>query len=33
MSLLDFFSGYDQVELHKDSRDMTAFSTLLGLVR
>jgi hypothetical protein len=33
MSLLDFFSGYDQVELHKDSRDMTAFSTPLGLVR
>ena len=33
MSLLDFFSGYDQVELHEDSRDMTAFSTPLGLVR
>jgi hypothetical protein len=33
MSLLDFFSGYDQVELHEDSRDITAFYTPLGLVR
>ncbi|KAK1916453.1 hypothetical protein P3342_004272 [Pyrenophora teres f. teres] len=33
MSLMDFFSGYDQVELHKNSRDITAFSTPLGLVR
>jgi hypothetical protein len=33
MSLLDFFSGYDQVALHKDSRDITAFYTPLGLVR
>jgi hypothetical protein len=33
MSLLDFFSGYDQVELHPDSRDITAFYTPLGLVR
>jgi hypothetical protein len=33
MSLLDFFSRYDQVELHEDSRDITAFYTPLGLVR
>ncbi|KAF7575775.1 Asp-protease-2 domain containing protein [Pyrenophora tritici-repentis] len=33
MSLMDFFSGYDQVELHKNSRDITAFATPLGLVR
>jgi hypothetical protein len=33
MSLLDFFLGYDQVALYKDSRDITAFYTLLGLVR
>jgi hypothetical protein len=33
MTLIDFFLGYNQVELHKDSRDITAFATLLGLVR
>lgn len=33
MSLMDFFSGYDQVELDIRSRDITAFATPLGLVR
>lgn len=33
MSLLDFHSGYDQVELDKSSRDITAFQTPLGLLR
>lgn len=33
LSLLDFFSGYDQVTLHENSRDMTTFATLLGLFR
>ena len=32
-SLIDFFSGYDQVELDKESRDLTAFMTPLGLMR
>ena len=32
-SLIDFFSGYDQVELDKGSRDLTAFMTPLGLMR
>jgi hypothetical protein len=32
-SLMDFFSGYDQVSLHPESRDMTAFQTPLGLLR
>jgi len=32
-SLIDFFSGYDQVELDIRSRDMTAFMTPLGLLR
>jgi hypothetical protein len=32
MSLLDFFSGYDQVSLDVRSRDITAFLTPLGLV-
>jgi hypothetical protein len=32
-SLIDFFSGYDQVELDKKSRDLTAFQTPLGLLR
>ena len=27
VSLIDFFSGYDQVELHEDSRPLTAFYT------
>lgn len=33
VSLVDFFSGYDQVELDVRSRDMTVFITLLGLLR
>ena len=33
ISLLDFFSGYDQVALHQESRDLTAFQTEFGLVR
>ena len=32
-SLIDFFSGYDQVELDVRSRDLTAFQTPLGLLR
>jgi reverse transcriptase-like protein/integrase-like protein len=32
-SLVDFFSGYDQLELDVRSRDMTAFMTPLGLLR
>ena len=32
-SLIDFFSGYDQVELDKRCRDLTAFMTPLGLLR
>jgi len=32
-SLIDFFSGYDQVELDVKSRDLTAFQTPLGLLR
>ncbi len=32
-SLIDFFSGYDQLSLDKKSRDMTAFMTPLGLLR
>jgi hypothetical protein len=32
-SLFDLFSGYDQVPLHTDSRDMTAFQTPIGLLR
>jgi hypothetical protein len=32
-SLVDFFSGYDQITLHPKSRDMTAFMTPLGLLR
>jgi hypothetical protein len=33
LSLMDMFSGYDQMTLHEESRDMTAFQTLVGLVR
>jgi hypothetical protein len=33
LSLLDFFSGYDQVSLAKESRDLTTFMTPLGLLR
>ena len=32
-SLIDFFSGYDQLDLDVRSRDMTAFMTPLGLLR
>lgn len=31
-SLIDFFSGYNQVELDKESQDFTTFITLLGLI-
>ncbi len=31
-SMIDFFSGYDQVELDVGSRDMTVFQTPLGLL-
>ncbi|KAK6215417.1 putative gag-pol poly protein [Colletotrichum tabaci] len=33
VSLLDFFSGYDQISLDEKSRDLTTFSTPLGLYR
>lgn len=32
-SLFDLFSGYDQLPLDKDSRDLTTFHTPLGLLR
>ena len=32
-SLLDLFSGYDQIALDKSSRDLTGFMTPLGLLR
>ncbi len=32
-SLIDFFSGYDQVELDEESQDLMAFMTPLGLIR
>jgi hypothetical protein len=32
-SLIDLFSGYDQIELDETCRDMTAFMTPLGLMR
>ena len=32
-SVMDFYSGYDQVTLHPESRDMTGFQTPLGLLR
>ena len=32
-SLIDCFSGYNQVLLHEESRDMTAFMTPEGLIR
>ena len=31
--LIDFFSGYDQIELDEKSRDLTAFHTPIGLLR
>ena len=33
LSLLDFFSGYDQVPLDPKSRDLTTFATPIGLLR
>ena len=32
-SLIDFFSGYDQIELDEKSRDLIIFYTLIGLPR
>ncbi len=32
-SLINIFSGYDKVELFKESRDFTAFMTFLGLIQ
>ena len=32
-SLMDLFSGYDQIRLAERSRDMTAFQSPIGLVR
>ena len=29
---LDLFSGYDQIELHPESRDLTAFHTFIRLL-
>jgi hypothetical protein len=31
--MLDFMSGYDQIPLHPNSRDLTALKTPIGLVR
>jgi hypothetical protein len=33
LSAIDYFSGYYQIPLDKSSRDLTAFLSLLGLVR
>lgn len=33
ITFMDLFSGYDQVTLHEESRDITAFLTPLGLFR
>jgi hypothetical protein len=33
VTLVDWFSGYDQVELVEKSRDLTGFITPLGLLR
>ncbi|KAJ2891752.1 pol protein [Zalerion maritima] len=33
ISLLDFYSGYDQVVLDPESRDLTTFATFAGLFR
>jgi hypothetical protein len=32
-TLLDFLLGYDQITLYKNSRDITAIQTPLGLLR
>ena len=32
ISLVDFFSGYNQLELNVESRNLTAFITPLGLL-
>ena len=32
-SMIDFFSGYDQIELDVRSRDLTGFQTPIGLLR
>lgn len=32
-SLIDFFLGYNQVELDEESRDLTSFMTPFGLIR
>jgi hypothetical protein len=32
-SLIDLFSGYDQIELDVKSRDLTGFQTPIGLLR
>ncbi len=31
--LINFFSGYDQIEFDEKSRDLTAFHTSIGLLR
>ena len=32
-SLIDFFSGYNQIKLNEKSRDLTAFYTPIGLLK
>ena len=32
-SLIDFFSGYDQIKFDKKTRDLTAFHISIGLLR
>jgi len=32
-SMIDFFSGYDQIELDAKSKDLTGFQTPIGLLR
>src|SRR6266498_3899501 len=32
-SLIDFFSGYNQINLNKKNRDLTAFHTPIGLLK
>jgi hypothetical protein len=33
ITVMDLFSGYDQLPLHENSRDLTTFNTPLGLLR